>query len=218
MTELLFAVAIYVVVFGIDYLFYTKQKKTYQYVSRRTYVLFMTGQIAVFWLFYEHFQTHTSLLLTELVFVSIFAGLLLLFARQLTKDKVYVCNINERSYRCLTPWYVLVKGAEIVFQQMIYMVVAHSLADLLGVSILSYITFVVILLIMHSVIILGCSKANIKQLSFGIIALSVPIFYIFTSLDMLWPAVYLHGILFVFYWITFSDFDIAPKASTKVDN
>ncbi len=217
MLEIVYAVALYIGVFSVDYLYYHTQKGHYRYVSRRTYFLFILAQLATFGLFYNHFATHTTFLITELLFVSIFAGALLLFARQLTKEKVYVCNLIERTYRCVTPYYVWVKGAEIMFQQMVYMVIAHQIMSILGVNVFTYILFVLITIFMHMVIVFGCTPAVRKRLTVGAAVLAVPSFYIFTSLDLLWPAVYLHGIFYVAYWLAYADFDTTTQQKQKVD-
>ena len=216
MTNLLLAVLLYVVVFGIDYLFYVKQKDAYNYVSRRTYVLFMTGQCIIIWLFYSLFQPFLLYLPLEFVMIFVFAGLLFLFTYLLTRERMFVCSMSSRTLRCLTPDYVFVKGAEIVFQQMIYLVIALSLTSLLGIHFLTYIAYMIILLVTHTVVILGGGQSVVKSLTFGLFAISAPIFYIFTSVELFWPAVYLHGIMYVFYWITFADFDIEPSNQAHI--
>ena len=210
MIILLLAVALYVMVFGIDYLFYMKQRESYLYVSRRTYGLFMLGQITAIALFYPLFSSYTVNFLTEFLFLAGFAGLLIFFTHQLTKDRIYVCNMNSRSFRCLTPWYVWVKGSEIVFQQLIYAAIALSLQSILGIHLGTYLVYIVILLIIHTILVLNCGKAVAKQLSFGLFAIAAPIFYIFTTYDVIWPAIYLHGIMYVFYWLIYADFDVSP--------
>ena len=215
MTTLLLAVALYVVVFGIDYLFYVKQKEAYLYVSRRTYLLFMGGQLVAIALFYPLFVSYSVNFMTELLFLAGFAGLLIFFTHQLTRDRVYVCNLESRSFRCLTPWYVWVKGAEIVFQQLVYITIALSLQSILGIHLGTYLLYIVILLISHTVLVLNCGKVVARRLSFGLFAISVPIFYIFTTYDVIWPAIYLHGIMYVFYWLIYADFDVAPLETSK---
>ena len=215
MIEILYAVALYVIVFGIDYLFYVKQKIRYEYVSRRTYFLFIAGQITAVWLFYDVFKQFVAQFPTELLFVSVLAGLLILFTYAMTRDKVYVCNLGSRSFRCLTPWYVVVKGAEIIFQQLIYLVIALSLVSLMGINLGTYTVYVFILLVAHVIVIVGCTRTIAKRLTFGLFAISIPIFYIFTAQGILWPAVYLHGIMYVFYWLLFADFDVQPLGTPK---
>lgn len=216
MTELLYAVLLYVVVFGIDYLFYVKQKDTYNYVSRRTYVLFMLGQFATVWLFYDPFKPFLLHFPLEFVMISVFAGLLFLFTYLLTRERVFVCSMSSRTLRCLTPYYVFVKGAEIVFQQMIYLAIALSLTSLLGIHFLTYIAYIVILLVIHIVVILGGGQSVVKSLTFGLFAISVPIFYIFTEHGVFWPAVYIHGIMYVFYWLLFANFDVESIPEAEV--
>jgi len=210
MTTLLLAVLLYVVVFGIDYLFYVKHKDAYNYVSRRTYALFMLGQFAAIWLFYDLLKPFLVHLPLEFVMISVFAGLLFIFTYLLTKERVFVCSLSSRTLRCLTPYYVFVKGGEIVFQQTIYLAIALSLTSLLGLHFFTYLAYVVILLVTHTVVIIGGGQSVVKSLTFGLFAISVPIFYIFTSVEVFWPAVYLHGLMYVFYWITFADFDVEP--------
>ena len=217
MLELLYAVLLYVVVFGIDYLFYVKQKDSYNYVSRRTYALFMLGQFAAIWLFYDLFQPFLIHLPMEFVMISVFAGLLFIFTYQLTRERVFVCSMSSRSLRCLTPYYVFVKGAEIVFQQTIYLAIALSLASLLGIHVLTYVAYMVILLITHIVVILGGGQSVVRSLTFGLFAITAPIFYIFIEYELFWPAVYIHGIMYVFYWLTIADFDVQPKRDPKGD-
>jgi len=218
MNELLYASALYVAVFGIDYLFYVKQKSHYKYVSRRTFALFVTGQIAALLLFIDLFKPYIANFFTETAFIAVFTVLMVTFTYQLTKDNVLVCNLGSRTFRCLTPWYVLVKGAEIIFQQLIYVALAISLANLLGINVGTYIAYTAILLIIHTVVIVGCTKSIAKRLTFGVFAMAVPMFYIFTVQELFWPAVYVHGIMYVFSWITFADFDVLPSSTKKVDN
>jgi hypothetical protein len=180
------------------------------------------GQIVAIALFYPLFSSYTVNFITEFLFLAGFAGLLIFFTHQLTKDRIYVCNPNSRSFRCLTPWYVWVKGAEIVFQQLIYATIALSLQSILGIHLGTYLVYIVILLVSHTVLVLNCDKAVAKQLSFGLFAIAAPIFYIFTTYDVIWPAIYLHSIMYVFYWLIYADFDVSPLQTPnsvgKVDN
>lgn len=208
MLTLLYAVALYVIVFGMDYLFYVKQGDQYNYVSRRTYLLFTAGQLLTIWLFFGLFKPFLSSWLIELSFIGLFAALLVLFTHLLTKDKVYVCSVSSRTLRCLTPAYVLVKGSEIVFQQLVYLVIAFSLIELLGLNALTYLVYIVILFLTHIIVILGGGQSVVKTLTFGLIVIAAPVFYIFTEIGIFWPAVYLHSIMYVFYWLTFADFDV----------
>lgn len=210
MITILLAVLLYVIVFGIDYLFYVKQKSVYEYVSRRTYGLFILGQLLVVGLFYDVFEPFFTYLRLELIMLAIFSGLVCIFTYVLTREKTLVCSMNSRTLRCLTPNYVFVKGAEIMFQQLVYLVIAVSLASLLGIHSATYLLYIVILLVTHIVVTLGSGQAVVKSLTFGLFILAAPVFYIFTSVEAFWPAVYLHGLLYVFYWITFADFDVLP--------
>lgn len=219
MEQLLSATLLYILIFGADFLFYVKLKDSYSYVSRRTYALFILGQICAIWYFYPILQPYIDNIVSELLLLAVFAGILFMFAYALIRDQLYVCSNGSRTLRCLTPFYVLVKGAEIVFQELIYLVIAVSLASLLGVNFLTYLAFTLILLIIHIVVIIGGGQSVVKSLTFGLFAISVPIFYIFIEMQLIWPAVYLHSIMYVFYWLMIADFDVKPgKIHQKVEN
>lgn len=215
MEQLLSAVFLYVVVFGADYLFYVKQKESYRYVSRRTHILFIVAQIATIWYFYPVFKPYLADFYTEIAFLFVLVTLLFCFAYALVRDSLYVCQNSTRTLRCLTPYYVWVKGAEIVFQELIYLVIALSLVTLMGVHFYTYLAFIIVLLIMHVVVILGGGQSVIKSLTFGLLVISVPIFYIFTQMQLFWPAVYLHSIMYVFYWLIFANFDVKPGENAQ---
>lgn len=210
MEQLLSATLVYILVFGADFLFYVKLKDLYNYVSRRTYLLFILGQICVLLYFYPVLEPYIDNIVTELVMLAVFASILFIFTYALIRDQLYVCSNGSRTLRCLTPYYVLVKGAEIVFQELVYLVIALSLASLLGLNFFTYVTFTLILLIIHIVVIIGGGQSVVKSLTFGLFAISAPIFYIFIEMQLIWPAVYLHSIMYVFYWLTIADFDVKP--------
>jgi len=210
MEQLLSATLVYILVFGAGFLFYVKLKDLYNYVSRRTYLLFILGQICVLWYFYPVLEPYIDNIVTELVMLAVFASILFIFTYALIRDQLYVCSNGSRTLRCLTPYYVLVKGAEIVFQELVYLVIALSLASLLGLNFFTYVTFTLILLIIHIVVIIGGGQSVVKSLTFGLFAISAPIFYIFIEMQLIWPAVYLHSIMYVFYWLTIADFDVKP--------
>lgn len=210
MEHLFSAVLLYVIVFGADYLFYVKRKSAYSYVSRRTYALFIGGQVAAVGIFYPLYKPFLMHLWTEVTLLAILLCVLFIFTYALVRDRLYVCSNGSRTLRCLTPYYVCVKGAEIVFQQLIYVAIALSLADVFGVHFYTYLMYMVVLLLTHIVVILGGGQAVVKSLTLGLALISVPIFYVFTQMELFWPAVYLHSIMYVFYWLALADFDVEP--------
>lgn len=216
MSNILIVVLIYVLVHGTDYLFYMKQKEAYNYVSRRTYALYIVGQIAListFWAYYKAFFEHIA---DELAALAILLGVLLFFTYQLVREQLLVCHVTSRTERCLTPKYVLIKGSEIVFQQLCYLAIALFLVEQVGYNILTFLAFLLILLIMHVPVVLSCTTHVSKHLTFGIAIISAPILYIYIELGYFFPAVYLHTLLYVFYWVAFADFN--PDFSKTVDN
>lgn len=216
MEQLLSASLLYVLIFGIDYLFYIHLKERYQYVSRRTWILFIFAQGIALWYFAPFFKPYFTNIITEVTLLGVLVGLLYLFAYALMRDNLYICQDSTRTLRCLTPFYVWVKGGEIVFQELIYLVIAYSLTSLLGLNLASYISFVIVLMIIHVVVILGGGQRVVKSLTFGLAGISVPIFYIFVEMQLFWPAVYLHAIMYVFYWLVFADFDVKPGQNAHI--
>lgn len=207
MTELLVIVAIFTTVFGIDYLRYQKNPLTYQYVSWETYALLILGQVAVIAYDYTYFQPFFEHATTEIVAILILLALILLFSFALKRERLLVCHTSSRTERCLTPGYVMVKGAELVFQQLTYAAIAFSLASQLGVSLYTFIAYTLILLIIHTPLIISMNKSATMRLSFGIFALSAPLFYSFVFLELFSPAIYLHSLLYIFLWLTFADWE-----------
>lgn len=207
MLDILLAVLVFTVVFLTDYLFYVKQKSAYNYVSLRTYALFLLGQGVLIAIFFDKLHPYFQHLKAETVFLTVLLLVMVLFAHILMKDRLLVCHIMSRTERCLTPGYVMVKGAEIVFQQLTYLVIALTLVEIMDYTILTFIAFIQILLIMHTPVIISSSKNVISRLTFGIGVIAAPILYVFISVGYFFPAVYLHGIMYVFYWVTFADFE-----------
>ncbi len=206
MINILVAVFIYAVVFLADYLFYVKRPASYRYTSLLNFFLFVGGQITLFLVFFDTLKPFFLHYKSEFFYLACLLVASLVFSRELIKDKLFVCHLTSRTERCLTPSYVAVKGMEIGFQQLTYLVIALSLVKILGFNILAFIAFIQILLIMHTPIIISCNKQVVSRLTFGIGVLAAPILYIFIEIGYFFPAVYLHALMYVFYWVTFADF------------
>lgn len=207
MFGLLAAVIVYTIVFGFDYLSFLQKKASYQYVSRRTFLVFFLGQIVLLLLFWETYRAFFAHIGTELVFLAILFVILISFCHLLVKDNLLVCQTVSRSERCLTPGYVLTKGQEIMFQQLTYAAIALCLANILGVHILSYIAYMLILLIIHTPIVLSMNRESLKRFTVGILVISIPAFYTFTTLQYFYPAVYLHVLFYIVLWLTLANWD-----------
>jgi len=205
MFELFTAVSVYIVVFGIDYLFYLKQKHNYNYVSRRTFLLFVSGQIVVIWLFFGEFQPFIENIYTELVFIGILVGVLLSFSYLVSRERTTIRTKMSRTDRNFTPGYVLVKGTDILFQQTAYAAIALSLVGILGLNITTFIGFLVILVIIHTPIILGTNRQVLYTLTLGLMVFSVPFLYTYSVLMLFWPAVYIHALAYTFMWMAFAE-------------
>ena len=219
MTGLLVVVAIFTAVLGIDYLFYLKEGTSYEYVSRRTSLLFILGQIVLMCQFWDYFKPFVANAATELTFIAIQLFMILLFSAALMREKLLVCHTSSRTERCLTPGYVFTKGPELMFQQMAYLVAGLSLVEILGLHFYTYVAFAAVLLIMHTPVILSMNKPAAKRLTLGIFAISGPILYSFTAFHVFWPALYVHALLYVFLWLTFADWEGktgVPRATSKV--
>lgn len=207
MSNILIVVLLFTFVFGVDYLFYVKQKSAYSYSSVQTLVLFLSGQIVLYLLFFDQLAPYIANLRIEFFYLLVLFIATVGFTYALVKDHLLVCHVTSRTERCLTPFYTVVKGSEIGFQQLSYLVIALSLVEILGYTLLTFIAFIQILLIMHTPVILSCNKPVVSRLTFGIGVLAAPILYIFISIGYLFPAIYLHTLLYVFYWLTFADFE-----------
>lgn len=213
------AIALYLAVYLTDYAFYRTLKADYKYVSRRTYFLLLIGQIAAITLFFNTYSIFWDQIWVELVLLSIVWLVLMGSVRLFYVEHYPICAIGSRTDRCLSPGYIAVKGADIVFQQLIFAAIALNLVATYGANEYAYISYIFILTLVHAPIIFGTSALTAQILTFGVAIMAAPVLYIFTDLGLFWPAVYLHVLLFFFYWVTFSDYglDDGGKLSGKVD-
>ena len=197
---------VYTIVFLTDYLFYVKQPSSYVYVSRRTWLLFTAGQASIIVLFWADFQPYIAHAWTELLFLGLLTSVVTYFTYALNKENAPVCYVTARTERCLSPGYVIVKGSEIVFQQLVYVAIAVSLVTVVGLHWLTYVLYMIILSIIHAPVVIDMDRSVRKILVFGLTVISAPIFYVYAELQYFFPAVYLHSMMYVFYWLTFADF------------
>lgn len=207
MIDVLLAVLIFTAVFLVDYLFYVKQRARYKYVTLHNYFLFIGGQLAILLVFFDKLLPYFLHFRLEFFYLTLLMIATVGFTYTLVKDHMFVCHITSRTECCLTPGYVFVKGAEIVFQQLTYLVIALTLVEVMGFTILTFIAFIQILLIMHTPVIISCNKPVVSRLTFGIGVIAAPILYIFVEVGYFFPAVYLHTLMYIFYWLTFADFE-----------
>lgn len=204
------AIGIYLAVFGIDYLFYRYKGAAYEYVSRRTYILFTLGSILLLTLFWAYFKAFFIEIMIEIVPITLIFVVMVLFSTILTRERLLVCHYSSRTERCLTPAYVLIKGADILFQQLTYALIALSLVSILGYHPYTYILFILILLTIHTPLVLHAPPASQKLLTFGMALLTVPILYFFVRMQLFWPAIYLHSLLYIFLWLSFANWEVEP--------
>lgn len=207
MVSLFGAVAVYGLIFGLDYLLYKSNKTQYKYVSRRTYGLFLGGQMLMLGLFWSYYRPFFDNFATEAAAVVMLLFFVIFFSSVLSREKLMVCHFYSRTERCLTPHYVLVKGADIVFQQLVYLVIAISLAEMIGVSWVVYVIYTAILAAIHLPVVLSANTETIKLFSFGLFTISAPIFYVYNELGLFWPAIYLHSLLYIFHWLMNGDWE-----------
>lgn len=216
MTPLLLVVGIYIAVYGTDYLFYVTQRNQYAYVSRRTYAIFIVGQIALVAGFFAYFEPFVANFATELTAIALILAVILLFSASFHVERLLVCNTASRTERCLTPGYVFVRGADIIFQQITYLLIALMIQNMFTTGIWPYLLYTVILVIMHTPVVLSMNKHLMWLYTGGIAVLATPFYYIHTELTLFWPAVYLHTLIYVFLWLAFADME--GRTVEKVDN
>ena len=207
MFDLIVVVVIYTVVFGTDYLFYLKMGNMYNYVSRRTYILFTLGIIAVISTQFSYFQPYFNNLTTEIGALLVITVFMTAIAAVFNSQSNLICNTASRTERCLTPGYVWVKGADLVFQQVSYLTIGLVLVSLLGGGLSAYVSFIVILTIIHTPVVLSTNKEIKYLLTIGVAIFSIPFLYTYTTLGLFWPALYIHALAYVFIWMAFADMD-----------
>lgn len=207
MISLLIAVFVYACVYTADYLFYMKQGEKYAYVSRRTYALLILGQLTLILLFFPYYKLFFEHIGTEIAMIGVFLAVMLGVTSLFHVNHHLICHGISRTERCLTPGYVAVRGADILFQQLAYLVIALVIKDMFGLSLSSYLLFTVILVIIHTPVVLSSNKMWFYLLTVGMAILSVPFFYIYSHLELFWPAIYVHSLVYVFMWLTFADME-----------
>lgn len=205
MIELAIPILVYLLVYTADYLRFVRNKLSYNYVSWETVALFLGGQVVIFAWYFLYFKDLLANAVVEGVLIGALLATLMIVAKQFYVEQYPMCTVGSRTERCLSLGYIIVKGTDIMFQQMVYFVLAVTLSSSLGDSALFYGLFLVILCIIHTPIILSNSQLTAQLLTLGIAVMAIPIAYIYTELTLLWPAVYLHVLLYFFYWITFSE-------------
>ena len=213
MTNILIASVVYLAIYLIDYLFYVKQGEKYKYVSYGTYFLLISGIILINILFYAEFALFYANIRTEVFAMAILTGMMLFIATIFTRNGLLVCNTTSRTERCMTPGYVMVRGADIFFQQITYYIIALALADMLGLTFSAYLSFIIIISLIHTPVVLSTNKDVKHLLGFGLAVFSVPFFYTYTSLGLIWPALYVHSLAYVFIWMALADMTGDNKTS-----
>ena len=207
MFELLVVVFIYSVVFGADYLWFRLNPRTYNYVSRGTYLTFLLGQLALIYLYFSRLQSFFNDLTTEVVALSILLGALIAFTVVFHVNHLKICHGTTRTELCLTPGYLFVKGADIMFQQLCFLLIALIIKDIVEIGALRYLLFAVVVLIMHTPLEIGIGKQWFQFYIFFSIVLTAPFFYTYTSLELFWPALYIHTLGYVGMWLALADME-----------
>ena len=209
MTNILLVSFIYVLVYAIDYGRFDILRKRYEYVSRETLFLFIFGILLLLGVFHMELATFFSHnITTEAAIILGSFSFSLLTTTILYKTDTKVCYTIVRSEHCLVPLYTFVKGKDILFQQLAFLLLALFVSHETGTTLLGYITYMLLLAITHIPIVLSSVNNKWKYgYIIGISLLSFPFFYSYTVLGLFWPAVILHGIISTFVWIAIASDD-----------
>ena len=200
------AAGLFALVSTLDYVRYALSSSTYQYVSRETYLLYILAVMASLLLFLDEITAfigqrfHVELFyLLLLFFVALFGSI------AMKRQDIAICTRILRSYKCISPLYILVKSKEVLFQQIIFVMMALSVSREIGTGFYGVLTFILVSLVIHIPILLHVER--FWRLTYGSVMVfaSVIFFYTYVSLDLFWPAVYVHAIIYTFFWVSLAE-------------
>lgn len=198
------AAILYLGIYGLEWLLEKVKKARIKYVSWETVLLFGLGITLIFNTFPETVKVAEIYSFTELFAGSILLFGLLLVAFLFHVEHERICTIGGRVEQCMSEAFVIIKGIEIHFQQLVYLVVAVHLPTF-AFAILQYLLFLGIVFMVHLPVLLRVNRATSTYFAWGSLLISVPIYYIHTEIGQFWPAIYIHTLLYVFYWLVFSN-------------
>ena len=206
MEQILLAAGIFVGVFSIDYLRFLLFPTTYRYVSYETYALYIVSFVASFIIFIDQITIFINdRLHVELTYLFILFFAALGSSLAMRRHGVNICTTILRSYKCISPLYVLIKTKEILLQQTLFVVLALAVSREIGTGFLGVVGFMLISLLIQIPIMLHV-KHFWRYLYGGVMLFgSVIFFYTYVSLELFWPAVYVHAVIYTFIWLTLAE-------------
>lgn len=206
METILLAAGLFVLVATADYIRYALQDHRYRYVSRETYILYILGIIATISLFHMELSSFFSgRWQTEVVFtlVAFVAPLISSFALQ--RNQVRVCLTILRTGKCFEPAYIFVKSKEVLFQQLLFLVLAVSVSREISHDFSAFLLYILIIAIIQIPLMLHVERFWKYLFGLGFIFIATIFYYTYIQLGMFWPAVYIHALFYAFIWLVLSD-------------
>ncbi len=206
MEQILLAAGIFSFIFGLDYLRYLLFPATYRYVSYETYILYIIGVVATFVVFIDEISLFIGdRLHVELIYLFILFFTALGCSIAMKRHGVNICTTILRSYKCISPLYVLIKTKELLLQQTLFVVLAVGVSREIGTGFWAVLTFILVSLLVQIPIMLHV-KHFWRYLYLGIMGFaSVIFFYTYVSLELFWPAMYVHAVIYTFIWLSLAD-------------
>lgn len=205
METLLIPIAIYLGIYAIEWIVWHVKKGQISYVSWETLLTFLIGIVVLIYIFNDIVSKKQFLSLNEALPTLLLFGALSAAIYTFHVEHRRICTIGGRVEACISEYYLTIKAVEIVFQQLIYLIIVTELLSLPVDLVYKYLFFVLIVVFLHIPVYLRVSTEKGKFFAVGSLLISVPIFYVFSSFELFWPALYVHALLYVFYGLIFSN-------------
>ena len=206
METLILASLLYLGAFSLDYLHFLWKQEDYRYVSRETYLIFMSFGIATLLLFHVELGNFFQYAWKEELAFILFGYLALLgCCWGLLRDGESICATMRRVEHCISYRYVFVKSKEILLQQLLYLVIAMELYRALDTRFYATLAFIAIISLLQIPQLLHVERFWLRVFVFLTPFLGVIYFNSFMEIGHFWPVLYLNVLVFMFIWVVFSD-------------
>lgn len=176
------------------------------YVSYGTFAWYGIGLVGAIWLLFPTLVTFFTSgdVPRETFFIGILFGIALLLSFGLARGKELLSQDMFGDVRVMSPGYVMVRALDILLQHILFLVMAECLLIFVTPAWAAGCVFVV-----FTVLLQAGNAFHMKRkrgfayttLLFGTAAVY---FYTYTTLDLLWPATYVHVVVQLGVWMVAS--------------
>ena len=206
MEQILLASGQFVGIFSIDYLRYWLKPASYRYVSYETYGLYVLGLIATLGLFLDEIiQFSDESFPVELFYLTLLFLVALVCSILLHRQEIHICTTMLRSYKCITPLYILIKTKEILTQQLLFLVIALGVSREIGDGFYGVLCFMLLSVLIQLPILFHMKQFWHYIYGGTMLFAAVIFFYTYNSLELFWPALYVHTVIHTFFWIALAE-------------